>query len=45
MLKQLRLPPAYHVDFQEFYLLNDRFPAAYSPIFNLQNIMRKKVRI
>jgi hypothetical protein len=43
VLKQLRLPPTHNVDFKEFYELNDRFPAAYAPIFNLQNSMRKKV--
>lgn len=44
ILKQLRYPKTHNVDFKEFSGLCDRFPVAYSPIFNLQNAMRKKVR-
>uniref|UniRef100_A0A7S3GN15 EF-hand domain-containing protein n=1 Tax=Spumella elongata TaxID=89044 RepID=A0A7S3GN15_9STRA len=42
VLKALNHPKDYHVDFKEFSSYCDRFPAAYSPIFNLQNAMRKK---
>ncbi len=45
VLKALNHPKDYHVDFKEFASYSDRFPAAYSPIFNLQNAMRKKVRL
>lgn len=45
VLKQLSYPRDHQIDFKEFHELNDRFPAAYSPMFNLQNAIRKKVRV
>jgi len=42
VIKQLRVPKTGKLTYQEFQSLKDRFPAAFSPMFNLQDSMRKK---
>jgi hypothetical protein len=45
VLKQLKWPKDHTLNFKKFEELNDMFPAAYAPIFNLQNSMRKRVSV
>jgi len=42
VLKQLKLPPTGSITHKEFLTLNDRFPAAFNPMFVLQDAMRTK---